>query len=140
MDGGASWQPGDPQLPLAAIGDASTLVIDPQQPQTLYAATKDCVYVSHDGGASFSPMRRGLPISCLGEGLLIDPRTPSRLYLLDQQGVFRWRADLGSWVPINDGLPPLADLRGSFALDPRHPGTLYLGTTAHGLYRLDLDR
>ena len=140
VDGGASWRPGDPRLPLPSLGDANTLVIDPQQPQTLYAATQDCVYVSRDGGASFSPMRRGLPTFCISEGLLIDPLTPSRLYLLDQQGVFRWRADLASWVPIEDGLPPLVDLSSSFALDPRHPGTLYVGTTAHGLYRLDLDR
>lgn len=139
VDGGASWQPCDPRLPLAAIADSDTLVIDPRHPQTLYAATTDCVYVSHDGGATFSPMRRGLPAVCLGERLLIDPRTPSRLYLLDQGGVFRWRADQGAWAPLDDGLP-VSDLARSFALDPQHPGTLFVGTTAHGLYRIDLGR
>jgi len=137
-DGGASWQEAARQLPELASSGSDTLVVDPQDSQTLYAGTVHGVYVSHDGGASFTAMAQGLPAVTYSRKLLVDPRTPSRLYLLDQAGVFRWLADQKTWVPLDDGLPASVNLGYRFALDPQHPEVLYLGVFDHGLYRLDL--
>jgi photosystem II stability/assembly factor-like uncharacterized protein len=137
-DGGASWQEAARQLPELASSDSDTLVVDPQDSQTLYAGTVHGVYVSHDGGASFTAMAQGLPAVTYSRKLLVDPRAPSRLYLLDQAGVFRWLADQQTWVPLDSGLPASVYLGYRFALDPQHPEVLYLGVFDHGLYRLDL--
>ncbi|HXM70414.1 MAG TPA: hypothetical protein VN970_04725, partial [Thermoanaerobaculia bacterium] len=139
-DGGASWQEAARQLPDLANSASDTLVVDPQDSQTLYAGTVHGVYVSHDGGASFTAMAQGLPAVTYSRKLLVDPRAPSRLYLLDQAGVFRWLADQQTWVPLDSGLPASFYLGYRFALDPQHPEVLYLGVFDHGLYRLDLGK
>jgi photosystem II stability/assembly factor-like uncharacterized protein len=74
-DGGRSWSVVDTGLP----PPVRALVIDPQNPATLYAGTDVGVYRSYDGGASWSPLNSGLT-SFAVSSLTLDPENPNSLY------------------------------------------------------------
>jgi hypothetical protein len=82
-------------------------------------------------------MNRGLESATVAS-IVIDPTSTARLYAgVAGQGVFRWVASLGLWVPLSDGLP-VAEFAGILALDPQHPSLLFAGTITQGVLRLDL--
>ena len=139
-DGGATWQnAGSAGLGEVVDSDGNSVVIDPQRSTTLYVQVTTGVYVSHDGGATFTPMNGGLaaPFSC--QQLVIDPQTPDNLYLLTGSTILRWRPDLDTWQPLAAGLPDISLFSTAvLTIDPRHPQVLYLATNGRGVYRLDL--
>lgn len=133
-DGGRTWRLAGRGLPEPAVW---ALVVDPQNPRRLYAGEAG-VYVSSDGGDSFQPMNRGLPADTFAARLIVDPRNPSVLYLLDVfHGVFRWLPEAETWTPINDGLPLQFNDHGTtlLSIDPIRSDVLYAGGT-RGLFQL----
>jgi photosystem II stability/assembly factor-like uncharacterized protein len=135
---GVTWRKTGRGLPKPVCGGRA-LVIDPQNPQRIYAGTAgQGVFVSADGGATFRAMNKGLETAQIAT-LLIDPSDPAKLYAaVPLRGVFRWKAGLRTWVPLNAGLP-VASFNGVLALDPQDPSILYAGTRDQGIFRLDLD-
>jgi photosystem II stability/assembly factor-like uncharacterized protein len=89
-DGGASWQTlaGSPR-------GASVLAVDPARPQNLYAGTGRGLFKSVNGGASWTPINRGLPYYPRIDDIAIDPRSPSTLYITTSsaQGEIVFRSD-----------------------------------------------
>ncbi len=101
-DGGASW---------LALGTGlgndtfASLVVSPQDSQTLYGVGRNTgmdgnsleadltVYVSHDGGETWSRVETGLT-DVIAYSLLADPDNPGGLYLGTSQGVYR-----GTYLP-----------------------------------------
>lgn len=121
-DGGASWT--------RMLGDdewvgATDLLIDPRNPDRLYAATWQrhrtvaaylgggpgtAIYRSDDGGVTWEKLSRGLPTSNMGKiGLALSPQNPDVIYAaieLDRRtgGVYR-SADGGStWEKRSDAV------------------------------------
>ena len=121
-DGGENWK--------KVLGDdewvgATDLVIDPRDPNTLYAATWQrhrtvagymgggpgtAIYKSTDGGEKWNKLSTGLPSSNMGKiGLAISPQQPDVIYAaieLDRRkgGVYR-SADRGaSWTKMSDAV------------------------------------
>lgn len=121
-DGGKTWK--------KTLGDdewtgATDIVIDPNNPMNLYAATWDRhrtvaammsggpgsgVYRSTDGGETWMECKKGIPSSNLGKiGLAINPHNPNIVYAaieLDHRtgGVFR-SADRGvTWEKQSDAV------------------------------------
>jgi photosystem II stability/assembly factor-like uncharacterized protein len=121
-DGGQTWK--------RMLGDeewvgATDLVIDPRDPNRLYAATWQrhrtvaaymgggpgtAIYRSDDGGETWEKLTEGLPTSNMGKiGLAISPQNPDVLYAaieLDRRtgGVYR-SADRGStWEKRSDAV------------------------------------
>ena len=76
-DAGRTWQAtgGGSSLPPSCCGDSfDALVVEPGNPQTLYAAVGGTVLATTDGGASWEPMANGLPGNATA--LAADPRRP----------------------------------------------------------------
>jgi photosystem II stability/assembly factor-like uncharacterized protein len=131
-DGGTNWSSASSGLPPhqsnpdAYGGGVLSVVIDPQNPSTLYAVVYalpgDLLLKSTDGGGSWNPVGSGLPES--GIVLAIDPQNPSTLYRGTYHGIFKSTDGGAGWSQVNSGLPPLpwAD---SVVIDPQQPDTVY---------------
>ncbi|WP_420459027.1 VPS10 domain-containing protein [Neolewinella sp.] len=122
-DGGKSWQ--------RTLGDdawtgVTDLLIDPRNPDVLYAATwqrhrtvaaylgggpGSGIHRSRDGGESWEELTTGLPESNMGKiGLAISPQDPDVVYAtitLDRTkgGVFRSANQGASWTKMSDAVP-----------------------------------
>jgi photosystem II stability/assembly factor-like uncharacterized protein len=119
-DGGATWQ--------RTLGDAewvgaTDLLIDPRDPNRLYAAAWQrhrtvagylgggpgtALYRSEDGGDTWQKLSKGLPTSNMGKiGLAISPQQPDVVYAaieLDRRtgGIFRSTDRGASWTKMSD--------------------------------------
>ncbi len=121
-DGGSTWK--------RVLGDdewvgATELVIDPNDPNKLYAATwqrhrtiaaymgggpGSGLHRSNDGGETWEKLEKGIPTSNLGKiGLAISPQKPNVLYAaieLDRKkgGVFKSTDSGTSWAKMSDAV------------------------------------
>ena len=74
-DGGENWIALNPGPPCCI----STLVMNPQDPATIYGVSGGSgIFRSADGGATWSAVNFGLPVDVTS--LAIDPRNPTTLY------------------------------------------------------------
>jgi len=119
-DGGETWEP---VLEVDEWTGATDLLIDPRNPDRLYAATWQRqrsvaayigggpgtgIYVSDDGGDSWTRLEGGLPTGNLGKiGLAISPQDPDVIYAAIEQerragGI--WRSDDrgASWEQMSE--------------------------------------
>ena len=122
-DGGKSWE--------RTLGDdawtgVTDLLIDPRNPNVLYAATwqrhrtvaaylgggpGSGIHRSRDGGETWEELTTGLPESNMGKiGLAISPQDPDVVYAtitLDRTkgGVFRSANQGASWTKMSDAVP-----------------------------------
>jgi photosystem II stability/assembly factor-like uncharacterized protein len=88
-DGGQTWQPENTGLPALAVND---LVLDPRDPQTIYAATDGGAFVSRNGGGLWQPLGDELGSNPLVYSIAVDPGDPGTFYVVTPDGVFRlWR-------------------------------------------------
>jgi photosystem II stability/assembly factor-like uncharacterized protein len=73
-DRGAHWQ-------CTSLGQsqATSLLVDPYQPGTLYTLGFDGIFVTDDGGATWRPFAAGLPAGRV-LSMAADPHVPGRLY------------------------------------------------------------
>ena len=142
-DGGATWT--DRSAGLSG-GRIRALAPNPSDAATVYAGlgssflrpvrTDAGLYVTTDGGASWSARNEGLPAADV-TALAIDPADPTILYAgVAGLGVFR-TADGGMhWAPFGAGLGGDASLTvNSIAIDPRDSRNVYVGTDG-GAYAL----
>lgn len=121
-DGGKTWN--------KTLGDnewvgATELLIDPRNPNLLYAATwqrhrtvagymgggpGSAIYKSKDGGENWEKLKNGLPKSNMGKiGLAISPINPDVIYAaieLDRRkgGFYRSDNQGGSWTKMSDAI------------------------------------
>jgi photosystem II stability/assembly factor-like uncharacterized protein len=134
MNGGAKWVKlrgpdtvTDPDGP-----DPPAVVIDPQNPSTIYFAEDDIWHKSTDGGASWTDIPGCEPWGSFL--LLIDPQSSSTLYAATNYRVCRSTDGGASWTAIGSGLTGAVN---SLALDLRNAGTLYAATSS-GLFVISL--
>ncbi|MDX1652720.1 MAG: glycosyl hydrolase [Brumimicrobium sp.] len=121
-DGGKSWKE---SLIIDEWTGATDLLIDPRNPDVLYAATwqrhrtvagymgggpGSGIYKSTDGGKTWNKLSNGLPSSNLGKiGLAISPQQPDVLYAaieLDRRtgGLYRSEDQGASWKKMSDAI------------------------------------
>lgn len=98
LDGGATWEPVNPGLPVEGIGRLTDLLFDPRDPEVVWAATGNGgVFRSGDGGRSWTPVNRGL--TNLGVwNLDLDP-SGRVLVAATGNGLFRFSTSAGPPPP-----------------------------------------
>jgi xyloglucan-specific exo-beta-1,4-glucanase len=109
----------------------------PDHEGDLWYASRNGLYHSADGGATFSPIERPLSILALSFGQAASGSSYPAIFCLgtlnDVKAV--WRSDDGgaSWIRINDGQHQWGARFRSIAADPRIFGRVYIGTDGRGI-------
>jgi photosystem II stability/assembly factor-like uncharacterized protein len=126
-DGGAHWAPRNGGLHAMR---ANNLLVDPNDPATLYLGTEQAgLYKSTNGGDSWLAIDVGLPnLDGYTAGLVADPSTtPSTLYAAQYNlGVVK-SPDGGAHWSVLAGSPVDVD---ALAIDPVNPQVLWIGQQA----------
>jgi photosystem II stability/assembly factor-like uncharacterized protein len=118
-------------------------VVDPQNPDTLYAAGafgdpgRDGVFKSSDGGASWNAINSGLPARSGVHVLAIDPQNSRTVYAGSSgSGVFKSVDGGEGWSAVNSGLTTLSV--NSLAIDPQDSSTVYAATAGGGVFVINV--
>ncbi|HEX8805388.1 MAG TPA: hypothetical protein VF741_00510, partial [Candidatus Aquilonibacter sp.] len=143
---------------------AISLAIDPQNPDTLYAALWQTrrppwntyppsngpgsgVYKTTDGGAHWTQLTNGLPPKFGRVGLAVAPSNPSRVYAqvdtatdVARGGVYRSDDGGATWTHMDGGVAQLRIWQrgwyfSGITVDPKNPDVVYVMNTA--TYRSD---
>jgi photosystem II stability/assembly factor-like uncharacterized protein len=139
-NGGVSWSATASSLPCCY--SATALVIDRQNPSTLYAAGRG-IFKTTNGGADWNLMDTGLSSDCCAS-LAIDPQNPNTLYAGGPYGILTTTDGGAHWSAANPVLAGMADAsRASnsgnsplgLAVDPQNPGTVYAATGGLGVFK-----
>ncbi|MBN2146548.1 MAG: hypothetical protein JW726_04130 [Anaerolineales bacterium] len=122
----------------------SSLIVDPENPNTLYAYTFDCegittpVFKSEDSGITWFPSGNELPVPQCGNArwhvMVMDPEDSQVLYLAERDGIYKTSDGAQTW----NRLTPMVTT--SIAISPH--GVLYAGVRnlegfQGGIYRSD---
>jgi len=139
VDGGATWKQIHPDEYVFS------LVVDPRDPNTIYAGARGVVYKSTDAGGAWQDLDLNSPASDV-VALAIDPQEPALLWAGlnahgrtgSKSGVFVSSDGGVSWQEFNDGLGCRAIT--CLAIDPSRPRSVCAGTEGGGAWTLQLDR
>lgn len=145
-NGGADWVRVSNGLPSGAFGNGTeashvyqALAIDPRNPSVLYAGSGTnpvepaLVYRTQDGAASWTLVNTGLAGATFAGAIAVHPTTSSVALVGTTTGGVFVTIDSGAhWMPLNNGLTQMFTV--DLAIDPRAPGTVFLGTIS-GLFK-----
>ncbi|MEJ2076559.1 MAG: DUF5719 family protein [Acidobacteriota bacterium] len=100
-----------------------------------YAGTdEDGVFRSTDGGSHWTAVNNGLPAQEIIWDMVIDPVTPSNLYVCTYiSGVYKSVDGGENWTAVNTGIP--ISIVSVLAIDPVNPAILYAGTASNGVFQ-----
>lgn len=131
-DGGANWRTiARPPLPDRWITDIDVASTSYNQVYvTVSGFGTPHVYYSADGGATWAARDTGLP-NTPASSLVIDPSTPSRLWVATDMGVYTSSDGGGNWVYYNEGLPRVVVTDLKFHANT---GLLRAGTYGRGVW------
>jgi photosystem II stability/assembly factor-like uncharacterized protein len=145
-DHGASWKVTNHGLEAAA---PLALAVDPTAPSTVYAAAESGLFKTTDGGGSWVYTSAGLPVAQPKQlvrftSVAVDPGNPRVIYIVaaiyssrsdpPRLRIFRSTDAAATFALWSNGLPRVTAAT-RLVVDPRHPGTVYLGTYGRGVYR-----
>lgn len=145
VDGGRNWLPASSGPPgPTGLNVARRLAIDPLTPTIVYVAssTPPRVHKTLNGGQTWALVSSGLPTgsSLLPNGLVVDPATPTTLYLgLSPSGtstnpdVYKSTDGGATWSARANGLPTTGVP--SLAIDSSNPDTLYAAALNAGVFK-----
>ena len=114
-----------------ALNVTATLV-DPYEPDTVYAATLAGLYKSTDAARSWARIGQSLTDQML-IAMVLDRTRKGVVYLAGREGVHRSEDGGTTWVPLNKGLATL-NVR-SLVQSQTDPALFYAGTNGSGLYK-----
>lgn len=123
--------PDDAKMASMALG-VNRLLINPVQPDVVYAGTTQGVFKTLDKGASWVRLAPDLGALYVSS-LVLDPENVHHLYMGTSKGIFQSRDNGHTWKATNDGLDNL-NIR-TIAMEPHNPQVLYAGTNGSGLFR-----
>ena len=136
-NGGASWTKINNGLIPAEILDASlalgvnTLVIDPQDTNTIYAGTTKGLFKSSNMGNSWMRIAESMTDQYVSSAT-IDPQDPRILYVAGRAGIQKSTDGGHTWNTMNTGLES-TNVR-TIVMSPTNRRILYSGTNGTGLY------
>jgi photosystem II stability/assembly factor-like uncharacterized protein len=131
IDAGRTWRSAGTWTPEANVSSRSwinALAIDRERPSVVYAGTGSGLWISHDGGDTWSPA--GLKKETV-TAVAFDAATPRTLYAgTFGKGLFRSVDGGVNWVASNTGIKPSRFLGPSIktlSVDPGAGGVLQVG-------------
>jgi uncharacterized protein (TIGR03437 family) len=129
-DSGANWAISDTGI---SKQDLAALVMDPQNPSTLYAAASTAIFKTTDSGAHWNAVGSGLSSTTI-YGLSIDPASPSTLYVAGGGGggIFKSTDGGATFAASGTGFDNYSV--NTIAVAPNTPSTLY-ATGSYGVYK-----
>jgi photosystem II stability/assembly factor-like uncharacterized protein len=145
-DGGHSWQLESPDP--SDHMSFRTIAFSPSDPSIVYAGIGGFfnvgawdstmpgkgVYVSLDGGGSWSPGNSGLAGDANVSGLAIHPADAQEVYAATtNHGLLRSTDGAGTWAQVRGGLPTSKAVL-SVAISPADPNVLFVGLERGGMF------
>jgi hypothetical protein len=129
-NGGDSWSPANTGLSYLEV---TSLAIDPNNSQTIYAATYDSgMFKSTNSGSSWNSISGG-GIGPHVFSVAIDPTSSQTLYASTASGLFKSTNSGSSWSGINNGLT-VTNIQ-CVAINPTDSQTIYAGTSGGGVFK-----
>lgn len=134
VDGGLSWASVLP-VDFNDLYGVQDLVLNPLNPNTIYAATTDGLWRSYDAGANWTNIHN----KSLAVNILIQPSDTSTIFvthgsfdpnLVFDTGVFRSEDGGNSFQELNDGLPSQFSGKAMLAGSPSDPEVIYASVHA----------
>ena len=110
----------------------TSVLVDPFEPDTVYASTLAGLYKTTDGGKAWVRIGQSLQDQMLFS-MILDCTKKGVIYLGGREGVHRSEDGGSTWSTINTGLATL-NIR-SLVQSPTDPDVFYAGTNGSGLYR-----
>lgn len=145
IDAGRTWRPRSGGLPPRSV---YSLAVSPRDPRTVYASSREGLYKSVNGAATWVPAHNGMPAGVILGEPAIATSNPSLLFITASfpdptsptgefaSLLFRSTNAAASWSPLTrEGLP--AGFLRSLRISSTQPRTLYVATR-FGIYRLPL--
>ncbi len=138
VDGADHWTkvnnglvPDDAKLASMALG-VNRLLIDPAEPDVVYAGTTQGVFKTLNKGEAWARLATGLG-ELYVSSLVLEPGNGQHLYMGTSKGIFQSRDGGQTWSATNEGLDN-RNIR-AIAMDPHDSRVLYVGTNGSGLFR-----
>lgn len=155
-DGGLTWMPKNDGVDQASGICVHALTHDPHSPDVVYRQDHRGVYISKDGGDSWTIAETGLPRAKLSDDRIcsfgfpvgFDPKSNSAFVVpLDGDGlripkdgkiaIYRTQNGGETWTSTSNGLPHnifASVLRGAMAVDAHDPAGVYFGTSSGNVF------
>ncbi|MGE5207914.1 MAG: WD40/YVTN/BNR-like repeat-containing protein, partial [Alphaproteobacteria bacterium] len=142
FDGGTTnWVERDQGLPVAPGNETRDIAVDPAHPNHVFIQTSGYapmgrIWMTNDGGSSWTSLDTGIPTNLTVRSLVVDWRSRhSTLYAGTDRGVF-FSTDLGAnWALFGQGLPRTI-VQGLQILPRYH--RLVAATFGRGVYQISL--
>lgn len=112
--------------------NVSSILVDPYEPDTVYAATLAGFYKTTDGAKSWVRIGESLADQMIF-AMVLDRTKKGVVYIAGRDGVHRSEDAGATWKTMNNGLAT-TNVR-SIAQSPTDPKLFYAGTNGSGLYR-----
>ncbi len=112
--------------------NVTSVLVDPYEPDTVYAATLAGMYKSTDAAKSWDRIGASLPDQMI-VAMILDRTRKGVIYITGRDGVHRSEDGGMTWKPINRGLAT-TNIR-AIAQSMTDPNLFYAGTNGSGLYR-----
>ena len=138
MDGARSWRMVNNGLVASGVLKSSRALgvtrikVDPHESDTVYTATLDGLYVTHDGGQAWTRIGAMLSDQMLSD-LILDHTHSHVVYVTNRDGVFRSDDGGMTWEARSAGLTNI-NIR-ALAMSAVDSDVLYVGTNRKGLFR-----
>jgi len=114
----------------SSFPQTGSFVFDPSSPGTRYLLGSSDIYKTTDGGATWVPLKLGLPATALE----IDPADPRRLYALSSGYIYTSGEGGNTWQRSLGGGLVYPDVN-TICARANEPGVLYAGTRHQGVVR-----
>jgi photosystem II stability/assembly factor-like uncharacterized protein len=112
--------------------NVTSILVDPYEPDTIYAATLTGLYKSTDGAKSWKRIGESLADQMI-VAMVLDRTRQGVIYIAGRDGVHRSEDAGATWKLINNGFTT-TNIR-TIAQSPTDPKLFYAGTNGSGLYR-----
>lgn len=137
-NGAVNWSASS--SPLSGSASVYAVQVDPFNPATIYAITRNGFFKSTDGGATWNFSGTGFGYfsapynGSANNDLAADPQHQGVIYAGCFAGVYKTTNGAANWYSAGTGLPAYPGIQ-ALAVDPQNPATIYAGTYSYGVYK-----